>query len=154
MAFNSDTAVNYILTGAAKTGMFENLVAHEPGAAPSKTGLTAGCWVSTYEPATSGLNSVSMRLTMQLRIFHLLARGKAQDSVDTKVMKGVDAVLNYYIGHFQGLTGSRYVDVFGADGEMLRAALGYAEQDGTRFRIADVFIPLVINDVYSEVPNG
>lgn len=150
MALDSDAAVNYILNGVGTTGMFENIASHEPASAPVRTGLTAGCWVSTYEPTTSGLNKVSMRLLMQLRIFTSLDQ-QPRDEIDKRLMRGIDAVMNYYIGHFQGLNGMRYVDVFGADGDRLRAALAYLEQDGKKMRIADVFIPLVLNDVYTEV---
>jgi hypothetical protein len=142
-------AMDYVTSAAAATGYFDQVTGHEPKAAPGRTGLTASAWVQTWEPATSGLNSVSMRFEVTLRIFTSMLQ-EPQDEIDLRLMQAVDAVFAYVIGHFQGLSGSRYVDVFGADGDRMRAALAYAEQDSKKFRIADITIPVVINDCYTE----
>jgi hypothetical protein len=143
-------AISYATGAAYQTGLFDAVAGHEPKAAPSRTGLTAAAWIQDWRPATSGLASTSMRLEVTLRVFCPMQM-EPQDDIDMAVMTAVNAIFSYIIGHFQGLAGSRYVDVHGADGEMLSASLGYAEQDKAKFRIADITIPVVLNDVYSEV---
>jgi hypothetical protein len=140
-------AIAYVTGAAHQTGLFDAVTGHEPKAAPGRTGLTASAWVQDWSPATSGMASVSMRFEVTLRIFCPLMM-EPQDDVDVAVMTAVDAIFAYLASHFTGLTGSRYVDIFGSDGERLNASMGYAEQDKSKFRIADITVPVVINDVY------
>jgi len=141
-------AIAYVTGAAAQTGHFDSVNGHEPKAAPSRTGMTAAAWIQSWRPAqSSGLSSISMRFVVTLRIFSSMTQ-EPQDEIDPRLMTAVDAVLTYIAGHFAGLTGSRYVDLLGADGEELGVELGYAEQDKAKFRIADITIPVVINDCY------
>lgn len=141
-------AMSYVTGAAMQTGLFDMVTGHEPKAAPSRTGMTASAFVSSWTPVqSSGLSSMSMRFQVTLRIFkHMTA--EPQDEIDMDVMNAVDQIFTYIASHFAGLSGSRYVDLLGADGEEMTAQLGYAEQDKAKFRIADVSIPVVINDCY------
>lgn len=150
MAVDSKAAFDYVLSACASVGHFEAVVGHEPKAAPSRTGLTGAVFQRSLTPASSGLASVSMRYLLNLRVF-ISAQGEAQDDMEMQLTAGVDAMLSYFIGHFAGLTGSRYVDVFGADGDEMTAQYGWIEQDSKKYRIADITIPLVLNDSYAEV---
>lgn len=142
-------AIAYVTGAAWQTGLFDAVTGHEPKAAPGRSGLTGSAWVQDWRPVTSGLSSVSMRFEVTFRVFCSMMT-EPQDDIDIAVMTAVDAIMAYFIGHFAGLTGSRYVDVFGADGEGLGASMGYAEQDRAKFRIADITVPVVLNDVYAE----
>ncbi len=147
---SSKDALDWVMTKAIRSGRFDAHTFHEPKAAPGK-GLTASLWIQDYRAASSGLSATSMRLLVQLRLFVPMLK-EPQDDIDRELMGGVDAVFNEIIGDFAGLTGARYVDVHGADGEALSASLGYLQQDSKVFRIADILIPIVLNDVYTEAP--
>ncbi len=46
---------------------------------------------------------------------------------------------------------ARLVDLLGAHSQGLRAQSGYVTQDGTIYRVMDVMLPLVVNDLFPEV---
>jgi hypothetical protein len=46
----------------------------------------------------------------------------------------------------------RNVDILGESGERLRAQPGFVEQDGKYFRIAELTLPVVINDMWTVSP--
>ncbi len=152
MPIDSRAAMAYVMDACATTGMFESTVGHEPKAAPNaRTGLVGSVFQRDVRPVqSSGLAAASVRHLITLRIW-ISAQVEPQDQIELQLPNGVDAVLDYFIGHFQGLQGARYVDVFGADGEELSASYGWAQQDNKKFRIADITIPLVMNDTYAEV---
>lgn len=141
--------LNALTTMAAESGIFDQVMGHEPKAAP-QTGLTCGVWVSDLRSVqSSGLASVSMRLELQMRVFTSML-SEPQDAIDPNVLDATDALLYVIIGKFQlGLSDTRYVDVLGADGEALRAQTGYLSQDNRLLRVMDIFVPIVINDVYT-----
>lgn len=147
---NFQDAIDYVTGAAWQTGLFDAVTGHEPKAAPGRTGLTASAWIQAWRPTqSSGMASASMRLTVQLRIYCPMLV-EPQDMIDPMVMTAVDAVFAYVASHFQagGIGQTRYVDLLGSDGEEMNAELGYAEQNKAMFRIADVSIPVIINDLY------
>jgi hypothetical protein len=147
---DSHGMLNALTTLAAESGMFDQVMGHEPKAAPAQTGLTCGAWVSDLRTVpSSGLASVTMRLEIQLRVFTSMLR-EPQDSIDPAVLDATDALLFAIVGQFQlGLSDTRYVDILGSDGEPLRATSGYLSQDSKLYRVMDIFVPIVINDVYT-----
>jgi hypothetical protein len=44
------------------------------------------------------------------------------------------------------------VDLIGQHSQGLRAKAGYVNQDSTVYRLMDVSLPLIVNDLYPEVP--
>lgn len=91
-----------------------------------------------------------MRLEVMLRIYTSMLQ-EPVDAIDTRVLDACDVLLAALIGDFDlGVTGVRYIDVHGSDGEELRATLGYLNQDSKLYRVMDIFVPILINDVYTE----
>jgi hypothetical protein len=75
-----------------------------------------------------------------------------QDGIDIDILSAVDQLYASYAGGFTlgGLI--RNVDVFGALGPALSAKAGYLNQDGKLFRVMDVIVPMIISDLWDEVP--
>ena len=152
MGLNSRAMFNALTSLAAATGQFDFVTGHEPKGAPSATGLTCAVWLGDIRPIqSSGQASVSMRVEFQCRIFTSMLQ-EPQDGIDPRIMDAVDSFLAAIIGNFDlDLSDGRYVDVLGSDGDSLRAIPGYLEQDRKLFRIMEVFVPVLVNDVYAEV---
>lgn len=134
---------------AAETGHFQTVNQHEPKNSPGH-GLRAALWVQTFRPARrSGLASTSMRLEYRLRIYQNMLM-EPQDSIDPAVLAAADACLAAYSSNFTlgGLV--RQVDLLGSDGNPLSATAGYLAIDNKMYRVMDLTIPLVINDVYDQ----
>lgn len=135
------------------TGQFLSVTKHDWRAAPSEPGLVAAVIGQSITPMiSSGLASVSMRLEVIVRI--LLPGGlEPQDLIDFALIGAADAVMGAMINDTKlGFTdGSvRCVDIFGADGEPLRATCGWVDIGQTQYRMCDVFIPILLNDVHTE----
>jgi hypothetical protein len=148
-----DTAgiVDAVASHAAVSGFFERVNQHEPKSAPTN-GLTAAVWVKSIGPARgqSGLSETSALLTLNVRVYTSF-RVQPEDLIDPNVMNAVDALMSAYSGDFDldGLI--RNVDLLGLCGVPMNALAGYLNQDGKIFRIMDITLPLVINDVWEQV---
>lgn len=147
--------VEQILSGvvdhALRSGWFEAVNGHEPHATPGH-GLTVAVWVDAIQPVTSsGLNVTSARLGLMVRIY---ANGDQEplDAIDPAVTAATSVLLREYQGDFTlgGLV--RHVDVFGVEGPQLGAQAGWLAMDGGRMRVMTIVLPLVVNDLWEQVP--
>ena len=134
------------------TGQFFSVSRHDWRAAPSEPGLVAAIIGQSIMPLlTSGLASVSVRLEVIVRI--LLKPGEPEDLVDFALLTAADAVMGAMIndtklGQADGSV--RCVDILGIEGEPMRASCGWVDIGQTQYRMCDVFIPILINDVWNE----
>jgi hypothetical protein len=150
MAVDIDGVLNAIVSHASTTGYFERINQHEPLNRPGY-GITAAVWIDHVRPVTSsGLDSASVLLVFNVRLYTSTLQ-EPQDAIDPEMVRAVDALFTAYIGDFTlgGLV--RHVDVFGADGPPLDAQAGYLKQDEVLYRVITITLPLVVNDVWSEV---
>lgn len=151
MTINSKAIMDQLTSYAAASGLFESVIGHEPKAAPPRTGVACGVWFDNLTTVqSSGLAAASVRLEFTMRIFTSMLQ-EPQDSIDPRVMDATDAMFTALIGDFDVAGNARYLDVLGSDGDPLRAESGYVDQDGTKFRVVTISIPIIINDAYVEV---
>lgn len=141
---------------ALATGCFSADVGHEPKSAPDDpAGLFLALWGSEVRPIqASGMGVISVRLEIQLRI-HRGMLTDPQDAIDMEVYNATHAVLAALIGDSTLVTTDatlagqvRMLDILGSDGDSLRAVPGYITLGSTMFRVQDIFIPYVVNDVF------
>lgn len=150
MALNAATLLSQVVSHMMTLGLFERVNKHEPKNAPGN-GLNAAVWVQTIKPVlTSGLGATSAQVVFTARIYkNMLA--EPQDDIDPNLIRAVDVVMNSYSGDFDLGGNVREVDLLGEHGESLSAQAGYLDQSGKLFRIMDITIPLIINDVWTQV---
>lgn len=152
MSLNTSAILDAIVSHAMTLGTFETVNAHEAVNAPGH-GLHAEIWAASISPvpAASGLRATSAVVVWTVRI-----RGSAdsqpRDMIDPNMMAAVDALVGAYSGDFTlgGLV--RNVDLLGQASTGLGARAGYLQQDGKTFRVYDITLPVVINDVWEQVP--
>lgn len=152
MSLNLQTYVDKLTSHAETLGVFDRVNGHEPKSAPG-AGITAAFWVDSVEPisAGSGLAATAGRVALNARVYTSMLQ-QPEDLVDPRVVEAVDLLLAAYSGDFE-LGGSvRNVDLLGAHGAPLSAKAGYLNQDGKLYRVMTVVIPLIVNDVWSQVP--
>lgn len=139
------------LTGlGSSTGVFSSVNGVEPTSAPvSGDAVHLALWSGAIRPAqSSGLNSASIRWEIQGRIYTNGFKETADDSaIGIAAVAFLAAISNSYT--LGGLV--RQVDIFGQEGDGLEATPGYLEQDKKVYRVMDLRIPLIINDVLDEV---
>jgi len=151
VAFDYQGLIDAVASYAMRTGEFENPVpTHEPKSRPGP-GMTCSAFVATIEPVAeaSGLNSVSGLIVMTLRIQTPFLQHPA-DQIDGNLLRAGGAVMALFAGGFTMGGTIRNVDVFGAHGQKMRGQLGYVTQDNTIYRINDIAVPLLVNDLFPE----
>jgi hypothetical protein len=150
MSLNTVGILDALVSHAMKLGLFETVNTYESVNAPGN-GLHAELWADSIAPVPtgSGLAMTSVRVVWNLRI-----RGSAdsqpRDMIDPHMMAAADALLAAYSGDFTlgGLV--RNVDLLGQAGVPLSVRAGYLPQDGKTFRVLDIVLPVIINDVWSQ----
>ena len=137
---------------AEATGLFELTVTTEPKSAPGK-GLTAAIWFAGIGPvsAAAGLAAVAVRVTLMVRVLKpMLSQPYGQ--IDPDMMTATDTLLAAYCGAFTLGGQVRNIDLLGQHGVALEAKSGYVTIDRQMFRIVDITVPLIINDLWTETP--
>ncbi|MDN3244160.1 hypothetical protein [Streptomyces sp. ZSW22] len=150
MALNINGLLNAVVSHAMASGHFARVNQHEPENAPGQ-GLTCAVWADRITAIrSSGLNSVSTLVSFNVRIFTLMF--DPPDAIDPTMIEAVDALCAAYTGDFTlgGLV--RQIDVLGAYGQPLDVRAGYLQQDGTRYRVMDIVLPCIVNDLWEETP--
>ena len=154
MSVNTAGLLTGLQTMGQSSGQFEQVMLHEPKSAPSAGGLTLCFWLDRIVPFAegSGLAAVSMSAVVNARIY-LKFLSEPEDAIDTAIATAADSLMAQLCGGFTlgGLV--RNVDIFGESFDRgLELEYGYLTQDGTVFRVAELVIPMILNDVYVEAP--
>lgn len=137
---------------AESLGLFETVNLHEPKSKPNN-GLTCAIWADKIGPASgsSGLDSTSALVLMAVRIYTPMLQ-QPYDSIDSDMLAAVDALMGAYSGAFTLEGQIREVDLLGEFGTSLSAQAGYVNQDGKLFRVMTIALPLVVNDLWTQIP--
>jgi hypothetical protein len=137
---------------AQQLNVFDTVTFHEPKSAPQGLAVLA-LWLSAVTPLgpASGLGITSGRVSLRGRIY-LSDLQKPEDATEGKLLSLVSALFGAVTGNFTlgGLV--MEVDLLGIHGESLGATAGYLDQDGKFFRTADVTVPLIVSDLWEQVP--
>lgn len=138
---------------ALSLGLFATVHTHEPKSGPVGGDLVAAIWTQAIGPlpAASGLAATTTRVEFTLRIYQGFV-SEPQDAIDAKVIAAVDALIDAYTGDFTLSDLVRGIDCLGSYGTPLRAQAGYVNQDGGMYRVYDVTIPCIVNDLYDQAP--
>lgn len=146
-----DDIFDAVVSDAQRSAYFDKVNKHEPKHAP-RTGLTAAIWLEAIDPIglISGLASTSARLVFKLRVYQSMLM-EPQDMIDPRMAKAVANLMRRYHDDFDFEGAIRNIDLLGAYGVSLSAITGYLDIDGKMFRIADLTIPCLVNDVWPQV---
>lgn len=155
MAFNQ-AAVNSLFSAVEsqlmQLGVFDSVNAHEPRSAPQK-GISASVWADQIlpAPAASGVNVVSGVVVLNIRVYSS-ALAQPLDAIDPNMLTAVSTVMNAFAGSFTFAGSVRNIDLLGAHGRALSAQAGYVEIDRKWLRVMTITVPVIINDMFTEVP--
>lgn len=99
-----------------------------------------------------GLGLTSGRVELLARIYHP-ARSTPAGAIDARLMAAADDLIYRLTADFTLNARARHLDVHGAYGEALRARLGWLPYpgEGGVYRVADVTVPIILNDLYEQV---
>lgn len=151
MALAINEILDVIVSHAQATGYFQTINEHESKQSQTN-GLSAAVWIEKITPIrSSGLNSTSARLELEMRIYSSTYMDP-YDDIDSNLALAVDALFTAYLGDFELGGTSRHIDIFGAHGQGLEVRVGYINADGKEFRVFQIRLPIIINDLWAQSP--
>lgn len=149
-----DPIIDAVISEVQRTGYFEKVQGHEPKRKPSIRGLTAAVWVQGFDPIkeASGLAATAARITFNVRLYSNMLK-EPQDGIDPNLLRALSSIMRGLHDDYDfGLDPIvRNVDLLGSFGIALSATAGYLEQDGTVYRVYDLLVPVICNDVWPQV---
>lgn len=141
-----------VVSHAQSLGMFESVNSHEAKSAPGN-GLHCDVVADRLTPARGGSGQAATTglLVLLVRVMTSML-AEPQDDIDPGILTACDALLGEYSGDFTlGGTVER-VDLLGQFGQPLELRAGYIDIDNKKFRVMEITLPLVIDDIWSQVP--
>lgn len=137
-----------VASSAAECGWCKSSETFEPKSAPQSDFHFAVCMMNAT-PTRSGLASTTFRIELACRIYVSMLR-EPQDSIDPEITAAAwDLIQSYSSGFTLGGLVSQ-VDLLGASGEALDLKFGYINIDKHLYRVAEITLPVICNDVFTQ----
>lgn len=148
---DANSLLDVLQSHALASGYFERVNRHEPKNAPGN-GVTAALWVQRIDPVAfrSGLAATSARIEFTMRVFSSMT-SEPQDEIDPNVVAAATHFMGELSGDFELGSTDGDVDLLGAHGAGLGIRAGYVNVSGTMYRVMDVTVPIILNDVWTQV---
>lgn len=145
-----ENLVSSVVSISMQTGVFRRVNFHESKSAPGN-GLNNDVWVQSIEPIAeaSGLAATSGYVVVNSRILGNMLQ-KPEDRIDPRLMTAATTLIGAYSADFTLGGTVRNIDLLGEYGEKLRGQAGYLQVDGSMYRIFDITIPCVLNDMWAQ----
>lgn len=153
-AFNQQAVMNLwsaMKSQASASGLFDRVLGHEPKSAPGNR-LSYTIWLGpiTPVPQASGLNASAGRVVIQGRIQTPFLQSN-QDKTETDLAHAVITMIGLYSEEITVGGTVMEIDLLGAYGVALESGnVGYLEQDGTHYRVAELTIPVIIDALWTQ----
>lgn len=137
---------------ARKIGGIEDVITAEPKSAPGE-GVYCAIWLQDFTPipGDSGLQSVSMNLIFQARLMKRML-SLPYGGIDPDLLTATSSLMSAYAAGFTLGAEVQSIDLLGRYGTKMAGKAGYITLDKAMFRVVDISLPLVINDVFVQVP--
>lgn len=152
------TLTKALETHALRLGYFDRVNTSEPKRAPD-FGITMAVWPQNIVPIgpASGLAEGTVLVTYVARIYQPMLQ-EPIDMIELNMMRATAAFMAAVSADFQLTNASggsdplvRNVDLLGAYSPGLSALAGYLDVERTKYRVMDIGVPMVVNDVFEQV---
>lgn len=149
MALDIGTVLDKLVSHAMATGLFETVNEFKVDE-PSGDGITAGIWADDITPIRSGgMAATSVRLTFKVRLFSS-TEAAPESYLERAMVDAVSVLLTAYSGDFDLGGNARAIDLLGMEGAALSANAHYMNLSGVIFRVMDIAVPVLLNDVWDQ----
>lgn len=151
MALKIRTLRDALQSVALASGWFDAVNGEEPKSPPGQ-GLTCAVWPQDLAPAQggSGLASTTIRLPFTQRLYMGIT-SEPGDEITPYMIDACDDVMAAYSNDFtlNGLI--KQIDLLGTYGDPLSFKAGYQRvESGAEFRVIDITVPLIVNDLWDQ----
>lgn len=148
--FDALGLIDALVSMAQSSGLFTAVSGHEPASLPA-SGLAAAVWMQGIGPLKklSGLAATAARVELRMRIYTPMVTGN-MDSIDPTMTEAASEMIRRLSADFT-LDGEIFAaDLLGAQGAPLSAKADYYKQGDTFYRIYDITVPLMVDDVWAQ----
>jgi hypothetical protein len=147
MSLDIQSILDNVASHALSTGYLDGVLGYVSKQSPTN-GITAAIYVERILPIrSSGLANTSVRLDLEMQLYSSTYQ-EPYDGIDANLVRATDAVFTNFIGDFDLGSEARHIDIFGAYGKALEVRSGYMNLDGKEYRVFQIVIPIVIDDVW------
>lgn len=143
---------NEVRDTAGQLGVFQRVNGHEPVSPPGAQ-LSFSFWLADIKGVTSsGMAAISGVVTLTGRVYKsaLAANAKEFDAIDPAILTATCDLLAAFSNGFTLGGTVRAVDLLGMHGAPLSAQAAYVPMEDKRYRVTEVTIPVIINDLWTE----
>lgn len=149
MSLDIQSILDNVASHAMSTGHLDVVLGYVSKQQPTN-GITAAIYVERINPIkSSGLSNTSIRLELEMQIYSSTYQ-EPYDGIDANLVRATDAVFTNFIGDFDLGGESRHIDIFGAHGRGLEVRSGYINLDGKEFRVFQIMIPIIVDDIWEQ----
>lgn len=152
MTLNFTPAEDKIVSLISATGLFKGGVdKFEPDDSPSTTTLTCAVFLNYIgpDPNSSGQATTNGRVVFMARVFSGVMTRPASD-IDKIIGHAAARIIQELSADIDLGGNAMYVDLLGATGTPLSAQGGYLQVGSVKYRIMDVTIPIIFNDIWNQ----
>ena len=151
MAFAVKDTLDVIRSELMTTNHFSAVEIGEPKSPPADAKITVHLWMSS-------ISVVALTLSKTIEVYVITVRvmsGMFQEPealIETQMAEVVSRVSEELFANFSLDNKIRHIDIGGIYGVNYRADWGHADISGKLFRVADITLPLVVDDSASHTP--
>lgn len=152
MSLDIKTLLDRVASRISTLGLLETVNTHEPKSSPGN-GHNCAIWLQEVRPlpTQSGLRKTTGLVVLNARVFGNMLQ-EPQDYIDVEIGEIAGKIIETLSGDFELGGTVKCVDLLGMSGVSLNARAGYLSIDKTMYRIVDVTVPIIINDIWNQEP--
>lgn len=134
-----------------RSGVVSNASLGEPKSAPNGPRVQAAYWVQSVRAIglASGVNVTTAHLLFIVRLYSNF-KSTPEDKIDPDLMRAASNIMRQFHDNFDFDGTIRNVDLLGHHGDPLSCEAGYLEVDKKHYRVMDIRLPLIVNDVWTQ----
>lgn len=143
-------ATRRLLDHAKRSGLFNVARISEPKSKPGQ-GLTFALWAQNIgaAPQGSGLAATAGQLHLSARIYASMV-SKDDEAFELAMIDACDAYMARITADYTLGGSCRNIDLLSEMGEPCRWTFGYLNVDGSMYRIADLELYVIFNDLWPQ----
>lgn len=152
MPLNTRQYIDALISHAMSLGHLASVNETDIGSMPGNSDLIGVLYWRRMRPipARSGLNTTSVLIEFNMRLIRA-TNTDPMGEIDPQMMDATDALMNAYSTDFTLGGVVAEIDLLGEYGQALESDSGFLKMtEELTFRIVDITIPCVINDVWTQ----
>jgi hypothetical protein len=149
--FDAQGLTDAVASLVQASGLVTTVAAHEPASLPSANQISAAVWMQGIGPArkVSGLAATAARVEYRLRLYTPMVTGN-MDAIDPVMTTAASQLIRLLSADFT-LGGEIFAaDLLGTHGAPLSAKADYYRQENAFYRIYDITVPLIVDNVWAQ----